>query len=114
MKFLEGKEILKSSKEKTFFSLEVKTINFNQKYFFLRKLIFTHNQSTRAHNILYVGIHIEYNSKYVSQGTGKRHKTFQLSISRFYLRLGWVWLVGWTVKRLFKLKTVTNNLSNDL
>ena len=81
MKFLEGKEILKSSKEKTFFSLEVKTINFNQKiFFFLRKLIFTHSQSTRAYNILYVGIHLEYNLKYVwvSQETGKRQKSFQL------------------------------------
>lgn len=82
MKFLEGKEILKSPKEKTFFSLEVKTINFNQKlFFFLRKLIFTHSQSTRAYNILYVGIHVEYNLKYVrvSQGTGKRHNTLQIS-----------------------------------
>ena len=65
MKFLDEKEILKSPKEKTFFSLEVKIITFRQKYSFLRKLIFTHSQPSRAYNILYVGIHLEhYNIKY--------------------------------------------------
>ena len=37
MKFLDEKEILKSPKEKTFFSLEVKIITFRQKIFFSEK-----------------------------------------------------------------------------